>query len=165
MIIEPLLSGYIDIIEKIFKVIGITKVKVLGVEISINNPTGNIDERIKKIEVAKQNLIDGLSAIKELEEEAEKNKREVEKALLKIETLKTNKNNLEEEIQSIKQVISSDVSAFKKIAGIPSEKQIRKERILGFISGVIASILASGIFALIVLIYNNWSQIIQIFRK
>ena len=98
MIIELILSGYIDIIEKIFKVIGITKVKVLGVEISINNPTGNIDERIKKIEVAKQNLLDGLSAIKELEEEAEKNKREVEKALLKIETLKTNKNNLEEEI-------------------------------------------------------------------
>ncbi len=165
MIIEPFLSGYIDIIEKILKGIRITKVRVLGVEISINNSTGSIDERIKKIEVAKQNLMEGLSAIKELETEAENNKKEVRKALLQIESLKANKDNLEEELQSIKKVISSDVTAFKKIAGIPSEKQKKKDRYLGFVSGVIASILASIVVTLVVIVYNNWANIIQIFSK
>jgi chromosome segregation ATPase len=158
-----LLEIYIDIIEKFLKKIRISKINVIGVEFSIDKSTGSIDERIKKIETAKQNLIDGLSAIKELETEAENNKKEVKKALLEVEKLRKNKDSLEKEIDSIKQVISSDVSSFKKVAGIPSESQKKRERFLGFISGIIASLLASGIITLIVLIYNNWSQIIKIF--
>lgn len=165
MIIESLLVNYIDIIEKILKRIKISKVNVMGIEISIDNSMGSIDERIKKIEIAKQNLIDGLSAIKELETEAENNKNEIKKALLEIQKLRVNKDDLEKELNSIKQVISSDVSSFKKIAGIPTEMQKKRERILGFISGVIASVLASGIIALIVLVFNSWFQIFQIFRK
>ena len=72
---------YFELIEKILRRVKISKVNILGLEISLDEDKGSIDERIKKIEAAKQNLLDGLSAIKELEKEAEKNKYELENAL------------------------------------------------------------------------------------
>ena len=94
-----------------------------------------------------------------MKKEAEKNKREVESALSKLTELNANKNNLQEELQELKHVIASDVSAFQKLARVPSETQINKERIIGFVSGVIASIVASGIIWIIIQLFNT------IFRK
>lgn len=136
---------YFELIEKILRRVKISKVNILGLEISLDEDKGSIDERIKKIEAAKQNLLDGLSAIKELEKEAEKNKYELENALIKLSKIKTDKINLEAELNNIKQVISSDVSTFQKLAGVPTEKEKRKERIIGFFSGIIASIISAGI--------------------
>lgn len=155
---ESILSVFIDGVDKILKRIKITRADFLGIEISISEKPGSIDDRLKKLEIAKQNLKEGLTAIEELETQAEKNKKEVEDALAKINTLTANKNNLEEELKLIKQVISSDVNAFQKIAGVPTVKQIGKERILGFISGVIASVVASGIVWVIIKIVDYYSN-------
>lgn len=163
--IEPLLSNYIDLIGNLLRKVKIRKVKFLGIEVDIDSETTSIDDRIKKIEIAKQNLIDGLSAIEELKKEAEINKKEAESALLQIESLRAHKSNLEDEISRVKQIITTDVTTFKMVAGIPSDKQIRKERITGFISGVIASVVATGIVSLIILIFNNWTQIIDYITK
>lgn len=101
MILEPvpLITTYIELIGKILKRIKINKVNLLGIEISLDNQTGTIDERIKKIEDAKQNLIDGLAAIEELEKEAENNKKEVSSALLQLEDLKRSRSDLEIELE------------------------------------------------------------------
>ena len=125
-------------------------------EISLDEDKGSIDERIKKIEAAKQNLLDGLSAIKELEKEAEKNKYELENALIKLSKIKTDKINLEAELNNIKQVISSDVSTFQKLAGVPTEKEKRKERIIGFFSGIIASIISAGIIWVVTKVIHSY---------
>jgi methyl-accepting chemotaxis protein len=143
-------------VELIAKTIGKVIANSVGIDISYEENNQSIDERIKKIELAKENLKEGLLAIEDLEKEAEKNKKEVKDAILKINELNENKTGLEEELKTIKEVISSDVNAFKKVAGIPSQKQIKKERVLGFISGVIASIIASLIVMLAIWAYKNY---------
>ena len=145
---------YFELIEKILRRVKISKVNILGLEISLDEDKGSIDERIKKIEAAKQNLLDGLSAIKELEKEAEKNKYELENALIKLSKIKT--DNLEAELNNIKQVISSDVSTFQKLAGVPTEKEKRKERIIGFFSGIIASIISAGIIWVVTKVIHSY---------
>ena len=147
---------YFELIEKILRRVKISKVNILGLEISLDEDKGSIDERIKKIEAAKQNLLDGLSAIKELEKEAEKNKYELENALIKLSKIKTDKINLEADLNNIKQVISSDVSTFQKLAGVPTEKEKRKERIIGFFSGIIASIISAGIIWVVTKVIHSY---------
>ena len=147
---------YFELIEKILRRVKISKLNILGLEISLDEDKGSIDERIKKIEAAKQNLLDGLSAIKELEKEAEKNKYELENALIKLSKIKTDKINLEAELNNIKQVISSDVSTFQKLAGVPTEKEKRKERIIGFFSGIIASIISAGIIWVVTKVIHSY---------
>jgi hypothetical protein len=49
-------------------------------------------------------------------------------------------------LNALKSVIQSDVQAFRQLAGIPSKDDIWRERLWGFIFGIISSLVASGIF-------------------
>lgn len=71
-----------DLTAAILKRIRIRRISILGFEISMDNETESIDERIQKIEVAKRNLVEGLSAIEELETQAAKNQKDAQNALL-----------------------------------------------------------------------------------
>jgi len=125
----------------------------------------NIDERIAKISEAQRSLIDGLRAIDELKIEAEENKEEIERALAQIAVLEQNKAGLEQELEEVKKIIDADVTIFRQVAGIPSEADIsrerNKERIIGFITGVVASVIASGIFWLIFQLAGLFSKVAQ----
>lgn len=155
---SSLINGFIDLNVNVFQRIRLTKINVLGFEFILNQNTESVDERIRKIDAAKQNLLDGLTAIDELKNEAETNKKEVENALKRLAELQTNKADLQSEVQDLQKVITSDVSAFQKLANVPSSKQIKKERIIGFISGITASVIASGIVWLIIDIYKRFSN-------
>lgn len=115
---------------------------------------GSIDERIAKIDAAKANLVEGLKAIDELKEAAETNKKEAEVALKQIAHLEESKAGLQKELEAIKSVAQSDVNAFRKIAGVPTQETIRRERIIGFISGVIASTISAGIVWVLVKLFQ-----------
>ena len=143
LMIESLLSIYIDAIAKLLKRLKID-IKPSGISISIKD-TVSLDERIKKIEDARSNLLEGLKAIDDLKLEADKNKKEAESALQELEKLKKSKALLEEEVETTKKIIETDIDKFKEIAGFPSQSEIKRERIYGFISGIVASIVASGI--------------------
>lgn len=80
----------------------------------------------------------------------------MENALIKLSKIKTDKINLEAELNNIKQVISSDVSTFQKLAGVPTEKEKRKERIIGFFSGIIASIISAGIIWVVTKVIHSY---------
>lgn len=139
---NTILALYIEIIAKLIRRISVT--------FGINNitftlfekPSQTVDERIEKIDLAKRNLLDVINAIDELKEEAEANKKESAIALQQISELEKNRENLREEIDAIKTVIQSDVKSFQRVAGIPNRNT---ERIIGFISGLIAGIMASAI--------------------
>jgi hypothetical protein len=141
-----IINSFIEFIGKIVKYYA----SEFGLKIQIESASSSIDERIKKIDAAKQNLQEGLLAIKELEEEAEKNKQEAKIALDRINQLNSDKNLLLEEVTLIKRVINVDVGAFQKVAGVPTERQIKRERIIGFISGIVASIVATALIWLFV---------------
>lgn len=112
--------------------------------------TQSIDDRIAKIDEARNNLVEVLNAIDELRSAAEQNRHDAEVALRQLEKLEQDKASLEKELASVRGIIDADVTTFKQIAGIPSADDIRRERVLGFVTGVISSVVASGIVWLIV---------------
>ena len=140
-----LFSIYTDLIAKVLKRIRV-KLNVAGVEISFGREAElSIDDRIRKIDKARENLVDGLAAIDELRQSAEQNKKEVQQALGQLAQLEEDKRNLQAKLESTRQIIGSDVQAFRDIAGIPSPSAVRRERVIGFVSGVVASVVASGL--------------------
>jgi len=157
--IDDVLTLYIELIAKILKRLRFT-IRDGGIEVSFDRKVEeSIDERIRKIDVARANLVDGLSAIDELRKSAEDNKKEVQAALEQLAVLEKDKAHLQEKLQSVRQVISSDVKAFREVAGIPSQSDIRKERIVGFVSGIVASIVASSVIYGIAKTIQNWEKI------
>lgn len=156
---DNVLALYIELIAKILKRLRF-RIRGGAIEVSFDRKVEeNIDERIRKIDVARANLVDGLSAIDELRQSAEDNKKEVQAALEQLAVLEKDKAHLQEKLQSVRQVISSDVQAFREVAGIPSQSDIRRERVVGFVSGVIASIVASGVIYAIAKTVQNWEKI------
>ncbi len=159
MLLESALSLYINLIAKILKRMRL-RLTGSGIEISFDREVeASIDERIRKIDAARANLVDGLTAIDELRRSAEENKKEVQLALEQLAMLEQDKAQLQEKLQSVRQVISSDVEAFREVARVPSASDIRRERVVGFISGVVASIVASGVIYGIAKMIQNWEKI------
>lgn len=110
----------------------------------------SIDDRIARIDLAKANLIESLKAIEELKEFAEQNKKEVETAVRQLTQLEQDKILLQRELDSIKAIAQTDIETFRKVAGVLAPSQIRRERVLGFISGIVASVIASGVVWVII---------------
>jgi hypothetical protein len=107
--------------------------------------TSSIDERIAKIDDAKTSLLEGVRLIDELRETAQNNKKDAELALAQISKLESDKVSLQKDLDSIKKIAQSDIETFRKMAGVPSATDIRKERIIGFVGGVVSSLIASGL--------------------
>jgi len=118
-----------------------------GMSIKVEETPG-IDERIAKIDEAKTSLLEGVRLIDELRETAQNNKRDAEAALLQINELASEKANLQKKLDSMKEIAQSDVETFREMAGIPSVADIRRERLIGFVSGVVSSLVASGVIGL-----------------
>ncbi|HST57034.1 MAG TPA: hypothetical protein VLK84_00010 [Longimicrobium sp.] len=114
-----------------------------------------LDERIAMIDTARNNLLEGVRAIDELRTEAERNKRELAEGLEKLAQIRESKASLEQKQKAIAEIIQSDVTAFRNIAGIPTPSMIRRERLIGFFIGVTASVLASGIVWLIAWMFDT----------
>lgn len=144
-ILESVLSVYIESVAKLLRRLRV-EVGLGGVSISIADETQHsVDERIAMIDAARANLLNGVRAIDELRAEAERNKRDAEQALQQLSAIKQDKADLERQREALKTVIQSDVNAFRTVAGVPSAATVRRERFIGFVSGVIASVVASGI--------------------
>jgi rRNA-processing protein FCF1 len=153
-IFDPLL---IVILDEIFDITAktLSKYRLIvdksGVSIK-NEGTTSIDDRIAKIDDAKTSLLEGVRLIDELREAAETNKKDAELALADINKLAADKANVQKELDAIRNIAQADVEIFKRMAGVPSAHEIRRERIIGFVSGVVSSLIASGLIWISVLI-------------
>jgi hypothetical protein len=137
--IQEIIQMYVDIFAKIFRLLELPGFKT-------EQNAKSIDERISKIDLAKKNLLESLSAIDELKTEAENNKLEFEKTINDLNRIKTDKSTLETEYDSLKQLSTKELNSLKTLIGIPDKN---KERLIGFVSGIVASLIASGIIFLI----------------
>jgi hypothetical protein len=108
--------------------------------------TRGIDERIAQIDIAKQSLEAALSAIDELKTTARHNREDLNEALNRLRHVGEAKTAAERELSSIKQIAQADIEVFRKLAGVPSRADVARERLLGFIFGVAASLIASGLW-------------------
>ncbi len=108
------------------------------------------DERIEQLHDARKKLEDGLAAIQELEEEAQRNKRDVEKTLLELENLSQQKKQLALEREEIRRLANADADATRRLFDLPTKAEIFRNRIIGFFAGILISILAAMIFEFVV---------------
>jgi hypothetical protein len=111
-----------------------------------NDRRETIDERIHRIDVARQNLSEALDAMDELKHAAEWSKAELVIALERLDSAQRDRAAAEKELEAVRGIAQSDVEVFKKLAGVPSRLEIAKERLIGFLLGITASIIASGIW-------------------
>jgi hypothetical protein len=106
----------------------------------------SVDERIAKIEVAKRNLTEALEAMEELQQAAEENKAELATAIERLGLAQKERSSAERELEAVRGIAQSDIEVFKKLAGVPSRMAIAKERFIGFLLGICASVIASGLW-------------------
>ena len=141
-LLAAIADTYFEIFSKIINKISL-EIGASGVSIKVQQ-TSSIDERLAKIDEAKTSLLEGVRLIDELREAAENNKKDAELALLQINKLETDKASVQKELDTIRKIAQTDVETFRKMAGVPSATDIRRERIIGFVGGVVSSLIASG---------------------
>lgn len=127
-----------------------------GLSVSLERPdnrVGSVDERIAKLDVAREHLADALFAIDGLKHSAEDSKVELAELQRRFAVLEEQKVSAETKLAGIKEVTRTDIEAFRTLAGIPN---VRRERLIGFVSGLTASLIAT---ALIFLVKYGWGHI------
>lgn len=150
---DKLLGGYIELVAS-----GIREIaRALGhapPRLPWEPPPPSIDQRLAKIEVAKAALVESLSAVEELQRQAQDSKVEHERVRAELATAVASKDDVERKLQAVQKLIAQDVDAFQALAGVPN---VGKERFIGFVSGFLASIIASGVVALIAWGWNRFA--------
>jgi len=136
---------YVDLFVRVFEALDIRVVRLFGLQLELPRTRPAVDERLAKIDSARASLNDVITAMDELKKEAEAGKREVAVMANRLVQIEQTKQSAEKELEQLKAVINLDMETFKKVAGIPSPTQIRRDRYIGFASGVVASILAAVI--------------------
>jgi chromosome segregation ATPase len=119
-----------------------------GLSLSLERPSnriGSIDERIEKLDVAREHLADALLAIDDLKNTAKDSKIELAELQNRFTVLEEQKASAESKLEEIQIVTRSDIEAFRTLAGIPN---VRRERFIGFVSGLVASLIATAIIFL-----------------
>jgi hypothetical protein len=117
---------------------------VTGLDISVGlQQKRPIDERIARLDEARAALSEGLDAIDELRQDATRAKAEHTTVVLSLEAALANRDDAEKKLEAVRGIIAQDVNAFREIAGV---SDVRKERLIGFGSGVCASVLASALW-------------------
>jgi multidrug resistance efflux pump len=114
------------------------------------------DERIRKIDEARNNLASALTAMDELKEEANTTKAEAEALREKVSSLIYEKNLASNELNEIQNLVESNIGVFQRLTGVPTRKQIAKERFVGFALGILASLIAS-------LLWEIWPLLLSVF--
>jgi ABC-type transporter Mla subunit MlaD len=143
--IDSILAAYIELVAKLLRRLRFN-VGITGISISLNEQAEeSIDQRIAQLDSARSNLAKGISAIDELKGEAEKNKAAAAEMAETISGLQADRDRLANELEAIRSVMDTDVKAFREVAGVPTSRDVKRERVVGFVSGVLASAVASGV--------------------
>lgn len=107
----------------------------------------HIDDRLARLDVAKEALSESLAAIEELQLEAAETKRAYEASVHELKTILVSRADAEAKLVAIRQMMAQDVDAFRELAGVPD---IRRERWIAFWGGVLASTVSAAVVALLV---------------
>ncbi|TPE62184.1 hypothetical protein FJQ54_06535 [Sandaracinobacter neustonicus] len=113
----------------------------------------SVDERISKLEVAREALSESLTAIDQLKESAQKVKAEYENSRKELNKILESKQDTDGKLKSIRDAMQQDITTFRELAGVPN---VNRERWIAFLAGILASIISAGIVAIIVW---GWSWI------
>jgi multidrug efflux pump subunit AcrA (membrane-fusion protein) len=137
-----LVDSYIDFVG-----FGLSRIRIsaglAGARIAIEPKSKMIDSRLAKIDLARGALEESLAAIEQLKIEAENNKIEHQKSQRELDEALSSKDDAERKLVAVRSLIAQDIEAFQVVAGVPN---VRRERLIGFASGVIASTIATALW-------------------
>lgn len=141
--LEAFLGRYFEFFALLVDVLG----KGLGINVPalMETESRTIDQRLARLDEARTALAESLVAIEDLQRQAETSKRDHARARAELDATMASKDDAERKLEAIKRLMEQDVEAFQTIAGVPN---VQKERMIGFGSGIAASVIASLLWAL-----------------
>ena len=134
MVIESL-SLYINLIEKLIDLVEGKKRK----KKALNTPLG---ETLKKVETAQEHLTDAIEAIDVIREQVISERTQLDTLLSEVEHKKVQYKEATSDLKDTQQLLNQDQEKLRTVLGINS----KREKIIGFISGIIASLIAALIW-------------------
>src|SRR5690606_30804104 len=100
-----------------------------------------LDARLSKLDQARQNLVEALDAVAEMEAQANESKAELNRLSAAVRRAAGQKAALAEEVQTARALASLDVKSVQTALGMPTRFQRWVDRLLSFTMGIIASLL------------------------
>ncbi|HJW40460.1 MAG TPA: hypothetical protein VJ476_04425 [Rhizomicrobium sp.] len=122
------------------------RVGAAGLEVEFRPSEETIDKRLARISAARENLIEALEAVDELESAAKKNKRDLEQLNSALAEAEKQKGDVHAQLNALKQIAVLDGGAVRKSLGLPTTLDIWRDRTIAFASGVLASLLAAWLW-------------------
>lgn len=113
------------------------------------------DRRLSRLDDARTAMEDGLAALDELREQAARREMQHQAALVRLQGTLESQQTAEKKLQDIKEAMKADVDAFRTLHGVGDPK---RERIVGFWTGVGASVVATGITAFVAWVWVAFGQ-------
>ena len=141
MIID-VLSLYINLIEKLIDIVEGKK----RTEKVLITPLG---ETLTKVQTAQEHLTDAIEAIDIIRKQVILERTQLDTLLLEVENKKAQYNEASKDLKDAKQLLNQDQEKLRKVLGINS----KREKIIGFISGIIASLIAALIWKFLEIIF------------
>lgn len=133
----------VDVLRKSKASIQITSTGGISASVKLPFSQKNIEERLEKISQARENLADALQAIDELQEAAEDNRRDLENLNAAILQAESQKAGLDAKLSALKGLADLDSKAVREALRLPTEVDKWKERIWGFIFGILAAVIVT----------------------
>lgn len=107
----------------------------------------SVDDRIAKLDQARESLSSAIQAINELEEQANSQKRELVNLTIAAHEAELKNTNLQSRMDELRRLSAIDANVVQEAFNIPSRLQRWMERLIGFLLGIAASIIASLIYS------------------
>jgi len=128
---------YINLIERVFELLEKKKSRR-----RISRSTFN--ETINKVETAQNNLADAVEAIEIIKEEVISEKAKLDDLLKDVQRKRNEHERTSSELKTAQELLEKDQEKLKVALGINTTR----DRILGFVGGVVASIVATALWIL-----------------
>lgn len=136
MIIESV-KLYIDLIERVFEFIeGKRRTKKV-----MQTPLG---ETLQKVTVAQQHLTDAIESIDVIREQVMAERTQLDQLLAEVEKKKAQYNEATSDLRATQNLLTQDQKKLRTALGVNSSR----EKLIGFLSGIIASTIATAIWVL-----------------
>jgi hypothetical protein len=151
MLVDPMVTALAEVIVDLLRKRGVKfAIRAFGMEVKLapSKASETIDTRLEKIETARSNLADALIAMDELKDAAEDNKRDLAALSASIERAEGEKTSLHGELESLKALAAIDSASVRKGLGLPTAVDVWRERIYGFLFGIVAAVIGAIIWDL-----------------
>lgn len=149
-IIAEAISIYVRLLEKLFQRISIRfrGVRIGPLEFELKKGVDSpFEKTLEKIELTKDYLSEAIGAIENLKSEVLDKKRELEDVISSLNLKNKEKEALREEYNLSKRLLAEESEKLKAVLGLYEIKESRTGKVVGFIGGVLASLVASLLYA------------------